>query len=101
MAGLYTGASTQLSSACSQDNQPTTRDYESRKSGENDQLDAYRDFQENVTRTDEGRYQVNVPWILGSTLSNSNQEPRRKRLHNVTRNIKQDKDLKKEYEEII
>ena len=69
--------------------------------GENDQLDVYREFQENVTRTDEGRYQVNVPWIPGSTLSNNNLEPSRKRLHNVSRKINQDKDLKKEYEQII
>ena len=56
--------------------------------GENDQLDVHRDFQENVTKTDEGRYQVNVPWIPGSTLSNNNLEPSRKRLHNVKHNKK-------------
>lgn len=36
--------------------------------GENDQLDVYAEFKENVSRKPDGRYEVNVPWIPGSQL---------------------------------
>ena len=69
--------------------------------GENDQLDVLRDFQETITKTREGRYEVGVPWVPGTVLSNNNLEPSRKRLDNVWKRISRDKDLKEEYEEIV
>ena len=69
--------------------------------GENDQLDVYQEFKENITRTDDGRYHVNVPWIPGQTLSNDNLEPSRKRLAKVCKRIEQDEKLKIDYDEII
>ena len=42
--------------------------------GENDQLDVYREFQEDITKTIEGRYEISVPWVTGAIMSNSNLE---------------------------
>ena len=69
--------------------------------GENDQLDVCKEFKESITRTDNGRYEVNVPWIPGQHLPSSNLEPSRKRLTNVCKKINRDEKLKKDYEEII
>ena len=69
--------------------------------GENDQLDVCREFKENITRSDDGRYKVQVPWIPGQHLPNSNVEPSRKRLTNVCKKIDRDETLKQDYEEII
>ena len=38
------------------------------------QLNVYRDFQENITKTREGRYEVEVPWVPRTILSNNNLE---------------------------
>ena len=36
--------------------------------GEDDQLDVYKEFKENISRQSDGGYEVNVPWIPGSNL---------------------------------
>ena len=41
--------------------------------GENDQLDVFREFKENVTRQEDGRYSVSVPWIPGIELTETNE----------------------------
>ena len=45
--------------------------------GEHDQLDVFREFKENVTRQEVGRYKkrynVNVPWIPGMELTETNE----------------------------
>ena len=51
--------------------------------GENDQLDVFKEFKENVTRQEDGRYNVNVPWILGMELTETNEAQSQKRLYNV------------------
>ena len=51
--------------------------------GEYDQLDVFREFKENVTRQEDGRYNVNVPWIPGMELTETNEAQSRKRLYNV------------------
>ena len=48
--------------------------------GENDQLDVYAEFKENISRKSDGRYEVNVPWIPGSQLSKTNETQSRQRL---------------------
>ena len=58
--------------------------------GAKDQLTIYAEFQESITRKEGGRYEVAVPWIPGAVLSNTNEEPSRKRLHNVNRKLKQE-----------
>ena len=51
--------------------------------GEDDQLDFYKEFQESISKRSDGRYEVGVPWIPGAKLSNTNEDPSRKRLLNV------------------
>lgn len=41
--------------------------------GENDQLDVLREFKDDITRQEDGRYQVRVPWIPGSALTSTNE----------------------------
>ena len=69
--------------------------------GENDQLDIYHEFKENIMGADDGRYQVKVPSITGQSLPNNNLEPSRKRLANVCKRIERDEKLKNDYDEII
>ena len=69
--------------------------------GEKDQSTVYVEFQENITRREDGRYEVAVPWLPGAVLSSTNEEPSRKRLHNVNRKLKQNQQLKDEYEKIV
>jgi hypothetical protein len=69
--------------------------------GEKDQSTIYAEFQESITREEDGRYEVAVPWIPGAVLSNTNEEPTRKRLHNVNRKLKQNQQLKDEYQKIV
>ena len=51
--------------------------------GENDQLDVFKEFKENVTRQEDGRYNGNVLWIPGMELTETNEAQSRKRLYNV------------------
>eukprot|EP00794_Sanderia_malayensis_P005871 gene5871-6564_t len=69
--------------------------------GENDELDVMKEFKENISRDEEGRYQVNVPWIPGEKLIETNEEQSRKRLQNVERKLQQNIQLKEEYTKII
>ena len=69
--------------------------------GEDDQLDVYKEFQESISKRSDGRYEVGVPWIPGAKLSNTNEEPSRRRLHNVERKLKRNEELKFEYDNIV
>ena len=69
--------------------------------GENDQLDVLKEFKDDITRREDGRYEVRVPWIPGSTLESTNEQPSRRRLQNVNKKLIQNPELKKEYEKII
>ena len=69
--------------------------------GEQDQSTVYAEFQENIVRQEDGRYEVSVPWIPGAVLSNTNEEPSRKRLNNVNRKLNRNQRLKEEYEKIV
>ena len=69
--------------------------------GENDQMDILTEFRENITRQDDGRYQVAIPWIPGSKLTTTNEQPSRRRLSNVDKKLTKDESLKREYEKII
>ena len=53
-----------------------------------DQLDVFREFKENVTRQEDGRYNVSVPWILVMELTETNEAQSRKRLYNVERRMR-------------
>ena len=69
--------------------------------GENDQLDVYAEFKENVWRKADGRYEVNVPWIPGSQLIETNETQGRQRLLRVEKKLEQNVHLREEYERII
>ena len=69
--------------------------------GENDQLDVMREFHENISRKDDGRYEVNVPWVPGANLNKTNEVQSRKRLQNLERKLEKNESLKKGYEKII
>ncbi|XP_015758753.1 PREDICTED: uncharacterized protein LOC107338018 [Acropora digitifera] len=69
--------------------------------GENDQLDVLKEFKDDIRRREDGRYEVRVPWIPGSTLVSTNEQASRRRLQNVNKKLIQNPELKKEYEKII
>ena len=69
--------------------------------GEKDQSMVYAEFRENIKRKENGRYEVAVSWILGVELNNTKEESSRKRLHNVTRKLRQQPQIKDEYEKIV
>ena len=50
-----------------------------------DQSDVYSSFKESITRGEDGQYEVSVPWIPGSSLSSTNEQPSRRRLIRVER----------------
>ena len=68
--------------------------------GEKYSSTVYAEFQEDITRKADGRYEVSVPWIPGALLSNTN-EPSRKRLLSVNRKLGQNQQLKEAYENIV
>ena len=45
-------------------------------------------FKESVKRGVDGRYEVNVPWIPGSSLSSMNEQPSRRCLIRVEKKLK-------------
>ena len=55
--------------------------------GENDQFDVMRDFKENIARIDDGRYEVNFPWIPG--------------VENDDRRLSKNENLREEYANIV
>ncbi|CAB4040528.1 Hypothetical predicted protein, partial [Paramuricea clavata] len=69
--------------------------------GENDQLDVHREFKENIVHDINGRYEVKVPWIPGTQLSETNETQSRLRLKRVEKKLEQDECLRKDYEKII
>ena len=69
--------------------------------GENDQLDVLKEFKDDVMRQEDGRYEVRVPWIPGSTLASTNEQASRKRLQHVDKKFIPNQKLKQEYEKIV
>ena len=53
------------------------------------QSDVLSSFKESIKRGVDGRYEVNVPWIPGSSLSSMNEQPSRKRLIRVEKKLSQ------------
>lgn len=73
LAGLFMVATNEAKSAYLRDNRGITRDYTvlgvvDRR--ENDQLNVYRKFQENVTKKTVGRLKDGVPWVPRANMSN-------------------------------
>ena len=60
-----------------------------RDRGEDDELDVYTEFKENIVRKHDGRYEVNIPWIPGAELARTNEEQSRRRLQNINMKLRQ------------
>ena len=69
--------------------------------GENDLSDIHREFNENISRQSNGRYEIKIPWIPGSDLTETNEIQSRRRLKNVERKLRHDEKLQKEYTGIV
>ena len=69
--------------------------------GESSQLDVHTEFNENISRNADGRYEVNVPWIPGRKLAETNEIQSRQRLQRVEKKLEQNMKLKEEYEKIV
>lgn len=52
-------------------------------------------------RKEDGRYEVNFPWIPGAMLLNTNETLSRKRLQNVERKLSRNEKLREEYGGIV
>ena len=72
-----------------------------RDRGEDDELDVYTEFKENIVRKHDGRFGVNIPWIPGAKLDGINEEQSRRRLQNMDMKLRQKEQLKAEYTHII
>ena len=46
---------------------------------ENDQQEVYSEFNKNIVRKEDGRYEVNIPWVAGSNLSETNLDQSKKK----------------------
>ena len=69
--------------------------------GENDQLDVMKEFHENICRKEDGRYEVNVPWVPGAKLTKTNELQKKRRLQNLERKLENKESLKQEYTTIV
>ena len=69
--------------------------------GENDLSDIHREFNENLVKSKDGRYEVKIPWVPGSRITESNEAQSRSRLKSVERKLGRNPDLKRAYQEIV
>ena len=69
--------------------------------GEDDQLDVYAEFKDNVKRDETGRYEVSIPWVPGSKLTTTNEGGSRKRLASMERKLKRNERLEEDYRNIV
>ena len=53
--------------------------------GENDQLDVMKEFHENISRKEDGRYEVNVPWVPGARGENDQLDVMKEFHENISR----------------
>ena len=68
-----------------------------RDRGEDDELDVYTEFKDNIVRKHDGGYGVNIPWIPGAKLDGTNEEQSWRRLQNMDMKQRQKEQLKAEY----
>ena len=69
--------------------------------GDKDQLQVLTDFKESVTKQEDGRYEVSIPWIPGAELSGTNEQASRRRQEVTSKKLMRDEKLKEDYEKII
>ena len=72
-----------------------------RDRGEDDEFDVYTEFKEIVVRKPDGRYEINIPWIPGAKLDETNEEQSQRRLQNMERKLGQKEQLNDEYTQMV
>ena len=68
---------------------------------EHSQVTVYDEFNENIVRNQDGRFEVKLPWVPNHPELKTNEGPARKRLHNVMRKLSNDPETKQAYDKII
>ena len=68
--------------------------------GEDDLSDIHREFNENLVRRKDERYEAKIPWISGSKIIESNDAQSRSRLKSVERKLDRNPELKRAYQDI-
>ena len=61
----------------------------------------HTEFVQSISRKADGRYEVNVPWIPGQKLEETNETQSRQQLRRVEKKLEQNMKLKEEYEKIV
>ena len=61
---------------------------------ENDPSEVHKELIENIQIDAQGRYEVEIPWIPGNTVTESNEVQSRKRFKNIERKLEKDPALK-------
>ena len=69
--------------------------------GEDDLSDIHREFNENIVKGRDGRYEVKIPWVPGSRITESNEAQSRSRLKSVERKLVRNPELKRAYQDIV
>lgn len=59
------------------------------------------EFKENISRKENGRYEIGFPWIPGKKPLDTNEQQSRRRLYSVNRKLDKTPELKKEYDNIV
>lgn len=68
---------------------------------EDEPLTVCAEFQENINKWGDGRYEVSIAWIPGAVFLNMNEKPSRRRLCSVEWRLHQNNELRKEYKKIV
>ena len=68
---------------------------------EHSQATVYDEFNENIVRYHDGRFEVKLPWVPNHPELKTNEGPACKRLHNVMRKLWNDPETKQAYDKII
>ena len=68
---------------------------------EDDLSDIHRDSNENIVKSEDGRYEVKVPWVPGSKITKSNEAQSKPRLKSVERKLDKNAELKRAYQDIV
>ena len=69
--------------------------------GEDHLLDIHREFNENINNSKDGRYEVKIPWVPGSRITENDGAQSRSRLKSVERRMYRNPELKRAYQDIV
>ena len=103
---IYGGGRTSGTCLYVNNNKDFERFYSRDISGVEDRLednlsDIHRDINENIVKSEDGRYKVKVPWVPGSKITKSNEAQSKSRLKSVERILDKNPELKRAYQDIV